>query len=116
MTVDERRKYLGRMKQRYQRANRQERGHFLDEMEKVTDMHRKHIIRLLNGPDLSRKPRHRQRGRKYGSDVDGAIRVIAESLDYICAERLKPILPGMALHLAMMGEVRSTPEGIIAPR
>lgn len=87
MTVDERRKYLGRMKQRYDRANRRERGQLLDEMEKVTDMHRKHIIRLLNAPDLSRKPRRRQQGRKYGSDVVDAIRVLAESLDYICAER-----------------------------
>jgi len=109
MTVDERRKYLGRMKQRYDRANRRERGQLLDEMEKVTDMHRKHIIRLLNAPDLSRKPRRRQRGRKYGSDVDDAIRVIAESLDYICAERLKPALPEMARHLSVMGEIRTGP-------
>ena len=57
MTVDERRKYLGRMKRRYKAADRRERGRLLDEMERVTDMHRKALIRLLNAPDLSRSQR-----------------------------------------------------------
>jgi hypothetical protein len=110
MTVDERRKYLGRMKQRYDRADRRERGLLLDEMEKVTEMHRKALIRLLNARDLSRKPRNRQRGHKYGAKVRDAIRVIAESLDYICAERLKPVLPDMACHLTKMGEMHASVE------
>jgi hypothetical protein len=42
--------------------------------------------------DLVRKPRQRQRGRTYDYEVDDAIRVIAETLDYICAERLTPSL------------------------
>jgi hypothetical protein len=52
-------------------------------MEAVTELHRKSLIRLLNG-SLERKPRRRQRGRTYGPQVDDALRVIAESLDYIC--------------------------------
>ena len=59
MTIDERRKYLRRMKARYVRANRKERGSLLDEMEAVTGMHRKSLIRLLNGT-LERQPRVRQ--------------------------------------------------------
>lgn len=47
MTVDERRKYLGLMKGRYEAADWQERGRLLDEMNEVTDMHRKSLIRLL---------------------------------------------------------------------
>jgi len=50
MTIDERRKYLRRMKKRYCQANRKEREHLLDEMEAVTELHRKSLIRLMNSP------------------------------------------------------------------
>ena len=109
MTIDERRKYVARMKRRYQTANRKGQGALLDEMEKFTGIHRKSLIRLLSAPDISRKARRKQRGRKYGPEVDDAIRVIAESLDYICAERLKPALPETAKQLAHFGEVQTTP-------
>ena len=45
MTINERRKYLGRMKKRYVKASRKERGYLLDEMEAVTEMHRKSLRR-----------------------------------------------------------------------
>ena len=104
MTVDERRKYLRRMKPRYDCATRKERGRLLDEMEAVTGMHRKHITRLLNS-SLERRPRKRQRGRKYDKAVGDAIGVIAESFDYICAERLAPNLGWMGEHLMKHGEL-----------
>lgn len=107
MTVDERRKYLHRMKKRYQQANRQQQGQLLAEMEQVTDLHRKSLIRLLNS-DLSRQPRQRERGRVYEAQVDDALRVIAESFDYICAERLTPNLVWMAEQLARHGELDLT--------
>ena len=78
MNIDERRKYLHMMKRRYDQASRQERGRLLDEMEAVTALHR------MNGR-LARKPRQRQRSCTYGREVDDALRVIAESWDYICA-------------------------------
>ncbi len=87
MSIEERRKYLRRMKKRYTQATRKERGQLLDEMEVVTELHRKSLIRLMNG-SLERKPRRKQRGCTYRSNVDDALRVIAESLDYVCAERL----------------------------
>jgi hypothetical protein len=109
MSIDERRKYLRRMKKRYAQATRKERGQLLDEMEAVTDLHRKSLIRLMSG-DLERKPRRKQRGCKYRSDVDDALRVIAESLDYICAERLTPNLVWMTKHLAAHGEMEAPPQ------
>jgi hypothetical protein len=109
MSIDERRKYLRRMKKRYAQATRKERGQLLDEMEVVTDLHRKSLIRLMKG-SLERKPRHKQRGYTYRSDVDDALRVIAESLDYVCAERLTPNLVWMAEHLAAHGEMTITPQ------
>lgn len=109
MSIDERRKYLCRMKKRYVQTIRKERSQLLDEMEAVTELHRKSLIRLMSG-DLERKPRRKQRGCKYQSDVDDALRVIAESLDYICAERLTPNLVWMTEHLTAHGEMEATPQ------
>ncbi len=89
MTLNERRKYLMRMRLRYVQANRTERSRLLDEMEQVTELHRKSLIRLMKAEPV-RKTRQRQRGRTYGHEVDDALRVIAETQDYICAERLTP--------------------------
>jgi hypothetical protein len=104
MTIDERRKYLRKMQERYLKADCPGRGHLLDEMEAVTGLHRKSLIRLMKG-NLTRKPRGWQRGRVYGPEVDDALRVIAESTDYICAERVTPNLPWLAQHLAAHGEL-----------
>jgi len=108
MTIDERWKYLRKMRKRYVKANRNERGRLLDEMEAVTGLHRKSLIRLMDS-ELERKVRCTERGESYGPEVDDALRVIAESLDYICAERLTPNLVWMALHLAAHGEMVASP-------
>ena len=107
MTIDERRKYLQTMKRRYKQADRKTKGQLLAEMEVVTGLHRKSLIRLMNG-SLTRKPRRRERGKTYGPDVDDALRVIDESFDYICAERLTPNLVWMARHLGRHDELRAT--------
>lgn len=104
MTIDERRKYLLRMRVRYVAGNRAERGRLLDEMEQVTELHRKSLIRLMQDTPV-RKPRPRERGRTYGAEVDDALRVIAETLDYICAERLTPSLVPTAELLIAHGEL-----------
>ena len=109
MTIDERRKYLSKMQERYLQADRRDRGRLLDEMEIVTGLHRKSLIRLMKG-SLTRNTRRRQRGHTYGPEVDNALRVIAESMDYICAERLTPNLTWLAKHLAAHGELTLSPQ------
>lgn len=109
MNVNERRKYLHKMWERYRKASKQEKTKLLNEMGAVTGMHRKSILRTING-QLSRKKRRRERGREYGVDIDDAIRVIARSLDYPCAERLQPNLVWMADQLRAHGEIRPQPE------
>jgi len=108
MTLDERRKYLQIQSGRYRAASRKGRSQLLTEMERVTGQHRKTLTRLMNG-ELERRPRRKQRGRTYTAEVDDALRVIAESLDYPCAERLKPQLVWMAQHLAQHGELTMAP-------
>jgi hypothetical protein len=104
MTIDERRKYLLIMRQRYVLAERSERGQLLDEMAQVTALHRKSLLRLLAG-DLTRQPRGRERTRTYRAPVVAALRVIAESFDYLCPERLTPNLGWMARQLVQHGEL-----------
>ena len=109
MSIDERWKYLRLMQKRYQDAGRIGKGQLLDEAEAVTGMCRKSLIRRLNSP-LKRKRREQQRGRTYGVVVHAAIKVISESVDHICAERLQPNLVWLAELLAEHGELEVTPE------
>lgn len=105
MTINERRKYLGKMKPLYERANRQERGRLLGEMEQVTGLHRKSLIRLLHESSLERHPRCTARSRHYGMEVEQVVVTVWESLDYVCAERLTPALLSTAQHLEHFGGV-----------
>ncbi len=104
MSIQERDKYLRKMQKRYRKADRHTRGKLLDEMQTVTELHRKSLIRLM-GSSIRRKPRVGRRGPTYGPQVEYALRVISESLDHICAERLKPNLVWMAHHLSQHGEL-----------
>ncbi len=104
LDIDERFKVLRIAQQQYRQASRAERGRILDHLEALTGLHRKSLIRLLRGP-CARTPRRAQRGRTYGAAVDDALRVIAETHDYICAERLQPNLVAMAEHLERHGEL-----------
>ncbi len=49
MTIDERLKYLRRMQPRYVKADRKGRGQLLGEIQAVTGVHRKSVVRLLGG-------------------------------------------------------------------
>jgi len=105
MNVNERRKYLHKMRIRYWQAkNRRTKSSLLDEMTAVTGLHRKSIIRLIQG-DLVRKPRRKQRGKIYGAEVKQVVETIARSLDYPCAERLQPNLVWLGKQLVAHGEL-----------
>lgn len=104
MSIDERYKYLRGMQKRYRAASRSEKGKLLDEMEVVTGQHRKSLTRLM-GRAIVRQARQRQRGRWYGPEVRAVVGVIAESLDWVCPERLQPQLVWMAEQLEQHGEL-----------
>jgi hypothetical protein len=111
MSINERRKYLKLVAPRYAKARRKERSQLLTEMGEVTGMHRKSLIRLMNMPSLDRAPKKpRLRRRRYGSAVADVVRVVWESLDYVCAERLAPVLHDTAQQLAKWEEMVLTSE------
>jgi hypothetical protein len=107
MSIQERRKYLRIMQRAYRTAKRAERGRLLDTMQTATRLDRKTLIRLM-ASDLNRRTRQRERGQTYQRDVDQALRLIAESYDFICAERLTPNLVGLAEQLAAHAELHLT--------
>lgn len=108
MTIQERHKYLKVMQKRYRKADKPEKATLLDEMEAITDMHRKSLIRSMNRK-LERRKRKRERGVSYGIELEDAIRVISESYDYICPERIVPNIISMAKQLERHGELKITP-------
>jgi len=54
----------------------------------------------LHASSLNRKKRTTPRKHTYGPAVEQVILVVWESLDYVCAERLTPVLLATAQHLA----------------
>jgi len=108
MTFSEIRKYLRLMQKRYKLAsNRRERSKLLNEMQAITGFHRKYLIRLVNSPtiNITRKPRAKERGPKYNSEVRYVVAIAAKALDYPSAERLKPQLVPVAKLLASHNEL-----------
>lgn len=110
MNVNERFKFLRLMKEQYWNADRKTKTALLDFMEQITGLHRKHLIARMNSPGPYRRPRKRERSRTYGPEVEQAIAIIADTLDWICAERLTPALASMARHLAKFEELETSPE------
>jgi hypothetical protein len=108
MSIDERFNYLAIQYNRYIVAGGKERSALLDEMEAVTGMDRKTLIRHMRRRP-KRKARRRQRGVTYGAEVQDAIHLIAKALDYPCAERLKPMLPIMMDQLTNLGLLHPSP-------
>ncbi len=110
MSVNERRKYLKRMKPLYVQAKKAERSRLLTEMEQVSGLHRKSLSRLLHAASLERQKRQKPRKPSYGAEVEEVIVQVWESLDYICAERLTPVLLTTAHHLARFAVVKLSGE------
>ena len=98
--------YAQAVQPRYIRASKAEKGKMLNEFMRVTGLHRKAAIRLLNRTHQHMKGKQRGRPRRYGSDVAGMLQVIWEASDRICSKRLQPFLPEMMTVLRHHGEQR----------
>jgi integrase-like protein len=85
--------YVQAIYPRYRGARRPEKQRILDEFCQVTGHHRKHAIRLLNGPapGAARPPQHR--ALTYSPAVIEALRAIWEAAGYPWSLRLKALLP-----------------------
>jgi hypothetical protein len=110
MSMSGRFEYLRAMQSRYRVApDRKAKTALLNEMESLTHLGRKHLIALMNGPTVQRRQRCRERQHTYDAEVGEAVKIIADTLDWICAERMQPTLPRMARHLIAHGEMQVSP-------
>ena len=87
------REYLGRMRERYERAERAARGPLLDEVCEMTGYHRKAVIRLLGRPAGRRRRRRGGPRVQYGPEVVAVLRAIWTAAGYPWSVRLKALLP-----------------------
>jgi hypothetical protein len=104
LDIDQRFALMSRCREKYAHADKGTKGRMLDGLQEVTGLSRKTIIRHLRG-SCERKPRRRERGHKYGGQVDDALRIIHEAYDRICAERLTPNLVLFADKLTAHGHL-----------
>jgi hypothetical protein len=87
------REYVQAIYQRYRQAGRSEKRRILDEFCEVAGYHRKHAIRLLNGPAPGAARPPRRRAVTYGPAVIDALRAIWRAAGYPWSVRLKALLP-----------------------
>lgn len=110
MNVNERYKCVRALKPEYRKATRKEKAQMLTMVQGMTGLSRKYLSTLLHSAGPHRRSRHRERGRIYDDQVDAVIALIAKALDWICAERLKPVLVEMAEQLGRFGEIQVSDE------
>jgi hypothetical protein len=80
---------------RYQGANRRQKKVILDEFCQTYGCHRKHAVRLLNGPVPGKDPRPHGGGRKriYGPGLIKVLETVWGASHYLWSSRLKAALP-----------------------
>jgi hypothetical protein len=102
--------YAQAIRNRYQKADKEEKTKILDEFTKATGLHRKAAIRLLNRVNKPSVTRRRGRPRKYSREVVVALKTAWEAGDRVCSKRLHPFLPEMVRVLRNNGESNITVE------
>lgn len=110
MSLQSKRDYLRVQQEQYLRKiSRAKKSAVVDEVVRITGFHRKYAIQVLNKPiALSAKKSSRVRQRLY-TEALPTIRIVWESLDYPCPERLHPVLCETAELLSKHGHVKLTP-------
>jgi hypothetical protein len=93
VSVQTKQEYVQAIYDRYRGARRPEKQRILDEFCAVTKQHRKHAIRLLNGPAPGGARPRRSRDVRYGRATIAALQTIWEAAGYPWSIRLKALLP-----------------------
>ena len=93
MSAQSKREYVQAIHQRYRRATRPEKQRILDEFCQVAEYHRKHAIRVLNGPAPGAARPPRRHAVTYGPAAITALRAIWTAAGYPWSLRLQALLP-----------------------
>lgn len=98
--------YAARVRPRYMRARKKERGRILDEFCQTTGLHRKAAIRLLGrGRGLAPAPKKMGRPRRYGPELMEPLVKVWEAGDRMCGKLLVGVLPELVESLERHGEL-----------
>lgn len=111
MSLPSRIEYLKKVKPRYLKANKAEKGDILDEFCRNTGYARKYAVRRLAAQNAIAPPKVISSKRKchYSNNDIYWLSQIWEILDYPCGQRLEPVLPEMIDRLVAFNEL-SIPE------
>lgn len=101
--------YAGAVRTRYAGAGKAEKGRILDELTKVTGLHRKAAIRLLAQRHRVASQK-RGRPRRYSLEARAALSTVWEVSDHVCSKRLRPFLPELVSAMKRHGEMAISPE------
>lgn len=105
MTRGSIREYTEAVRWRYLKARKKEKGRILDEFIQVTGYHRKAAIRLLHRDGTERRGKRRGRRRRYGHELEDALRQVWEASDRLCSKRLKPFIGELVKVMREHGEL-----------
>jgi hypothetical protein len=80
---------LGKNIDKYLKATKEEKGKLLDDMERLSGMHRKSIIRAIKIKQLRGVRIRGGSKKKYAPETIELLEMVWETGDYVCAERLE---------------------------
>lgn len=99
--------YAAKVRPRYGRARKREKGRILDEFCQTAGLHRKAAIRLLGrGRGLAAAAKKMGRPRRYGPEVTELLVKVWEAGDRMCGKLLVGVLPALVDGLERHGELR----------
>jgi hypothetical protein len=109
ISMGARREVVSAVTDRYQSAERAEKGRILDALCATTGWHRKHAVRALRrsatvGPGKMEAPGERK--RRYGATIKDAMTALWEASDRVCGKRLKVMIPTLLLALEQHGRLQ----------
>jgi len=93
------REYLRKIRGRYRKGDRMEKGRILDEFCKVCGYARKYAIRVLNSSEKGKGDTKKRGPRvRYGAEVVAVLERIWLATDQVCSKRLKAAIPLWLAH------------------
>jgi hypothetical protein len=103
--------YAAAVRGRYLAAGRKEKGRILDEFCRTAAVHRKAVIRLLNGRARGGRTGRRKKGRpvRYGPELVAPLTAIWEASDRLSGKLLAAVMKELVERLERHGEMRLTP-------
>ena len=106
MSRSSKRELVGTLRPRYLKGSRADKERILDELVATVGYHRKYAIRVLNHEPPKRSKAQRISRRKYGAEVEFALRKVWRVANCIAAKRLVPNLKEFVEALERFGEIR----------